>query len=151
MPGPEKSAVADAAEVRLAADAAALHAFADARRRGGGLAAGTRRFRRAADARVVDVDTPCRVLREQLVGRQEEHVVAGFAGVEERRFAARRLRARGDQRDAAGRLRAAADAVRLVLVDVLLGVFVLRDERVGAVEEQPAAVGEVARLVERRW
>ena len=46
-------------------------------------------------------------------------------------------------------LGAAADPVGLVLVDVLLAVAGLRHELVGAVEEQPAAVGEIAGLVDR--
>ena len=45
-------------------------------------------------------------------------------------------------------LRAAADPVGLVLVDVLLAVGGLGHELVGAVEEQPAAVREVSGLVD---
>ncbi len=99
----------------------------------------------------------------ELGGGVEEHIRAGFARVHEGRFLV--AFARGDQRHAAERAfgvrRVGCGAVGghaveerascgLVLVDVLRAVRVLAHQRLGGVEEQPAAVEQVARAGRRR-
>src|SRR6185437_1186593 len=86
----------------------------------------------------------------------EENIIAALARVHERRFADGLPR--GDQIHAAvyaravGSSRARATvgstrAHRLVLIDILQTVGVLRHERDRAVEEQSSAVREIARLI----
>jgi hypothetical protein len=108
---------------------------------------------------VVDVEVRVSVLGGELLCGEKEDVVSAGAGVEEGRFAfggSRRY-----ERDASGGAPAGAEAVRLVLVDVLdpyLLVFPVDflsssglgngHERVRAVEEQATFIGEVARLIQ---
>jgi hypothetical protein len=105
---------------------------------------------------VVGIEGSIDVRRRKRRGGEEEDVVARFAGVEEGRFL--RGGAGGDQTDAAtgrspeggARHCAIADAWLLVLIDVLDPIGILGYEGVVAVEEQAAAVGEIAGLVARR-
>src|SRR5580700_9810642 len=124
--------------------------------------------------RVIDVIARVEVLRREPRRCQEEHVAARFARVQERRqFGGR---PRGDQADttrafyhppafnlnrprgledltsALHRARAGMFGFRhsfwLILIHIPRAVDVLRHERVVALEEQAAAVREIARLVE---
>jgi hypothetical protein len=97
--------------------------------------------------RVVHVETTVDVQRPYELGSsEEEDIVAARARIKERRFFGRRA-GRDEAHTACGTLTegpavfaAAADSQWLVLVDVLDSVAVLRDERIGAVEEQPSTV-----------
>ena len=92
----------------------------------------------AADARVIDVEVGVVVGGEQRLVGEEEHVVAVS-------LASRNADSWSDSPEEISATQpagaaAAADALRLVLVDVLPAVAVVRDEGVGAVEEQPSFV-----------
>ena len=127
---------------RRRAQGAGGRVFGFGRQRLAGVAeAGDRRFGRgeaAADAGVVDVGGAGVGGDEGSVG-EEEGVRAVGGGVEEGGAAVGP--SAGDQADAAVGPGAAARAGRLPLVDVLIVVGVLGDERVGAVEEEALGVG----------
>jgi hypothetical protein len=109
---------------------------------------------------VIDVVGPILIAGTQLGRRENENVVTIFGSFHERGFFAGA--ATGEKVDAAAGYRAvqirsrsaAAHAWRLELVRVDGAVSILRNKPVGAIEEEPTRVREVARLAIRlmgRW
>src|SRR6185437_807064 len=105
-----------------------------------------RQARRRARAFVRVIHIECRI---------EEHISTRIAGVDECRFFSRGARRNeadtptGALAERHARSRTATHARGLILIHVPLTVHILRHQRIVAVEEQPAAIRQVARLVER--